>query len=152
MSYLTVLPIWNAVQSRFHKTAKALPEQELALRSGSSSIAGLLLHNAEVEYLFAEWFFGKAVPEEAKRILSRGKAENGEPPLVKEDLIAFLEASSANLIEAMRELPEEAWQQPVESSFGSSTPLEAVGRLMYHTGIHSGQISLIQKMARSESV
>jgi hypothetical protein len=40
----------------------------------------------------------------------------------------------------------------VESSIGASTPLEAVGRLMYHTGIHSGQISLIQKNARSQAV
>ncbi|MGM0713914.1 hypothetical protein ACWKW1_20915 [Brevibacillus parabrevis] len=28
---------------------------------------------------------------------------------------------------------------------GTSTPLEALGRLMYHTGIHAGQISQIQR-------
>ncbi|HEY2493326.1 MAG TPA: DinB family protein [Paenibacillus sp.] len=69
-----------------------------------------------------------------------------------EELVDLLKASNANLIEAMRELPEEAWHQSVESPIGASTPLEAIGRLMYHTGIHSGQISLIQKNARIQEV
>ncbi|WP_177222163.1 hypothetical protein [Paenibacillus sp. UNC496MF] len=29
----------------------------------------------------------------------------------------------------------------------ASTPLEAVGRLMYHSGMHAGQISMIRKQA-----
>ncbi|QJD84508.1 DinB family protein [Cohnella herbarum] len=150
MSFSTVLPIWQAVQQRFHKTAKALPEQDLDLQSGSSTIGSLLRHNAEVEFMFAEWYFGRSIPEEAKAALSRGKEGNDEPPLNKEELIALLEASNDNLIEAMRSLTDEAWQQRVESSFGASSPLEAVGRLMYHTGIHSGQISFIQKNGRSQ--
>nr|WP_236290888.1 hypothetical protein [Paenibacillus allorhizoplanae] len=43
---------------------------------------------------------------------------------------------------AAKKFEHEAWTVPVESPMGSSTPLEEVGGLMYHTGIHSGQISL----------
>ncbi|MDR6554444.1 DinB family protein [Paenibacillus qinlingensis] len=62
-----------------------------------------------------------------------------------QELVDDLTVSNNHLIEAMRALPEEAWTVPVDSPMGPSTPLEAVGRLMYHTGIHAGQISLIQK-------
>jgi len=64
MTYTSVLPIWQAVQERFHKTVKALPEEDLNLTLGKSTIGGLILHNAEVEYMFAEWFFGRAKPED----------------------------------------------------------------------------------------
>ncbi|WP_239615322.1 DinB family protein [Cohnella mopanensis] len=148
MSFSIVLPIWQALQERFHKTVKALPEQDLSLRLGSSSIESMLRHNAEVEFIFAEWFFGKSIPEEMKKFVKRG--EDGDDTLLtKDELVDLLAASNSHLIEAMRELPEEAWHNRVETSMGASTPLEAVGRLMYHTGIHSGQISLIQKNARS---
>ena len=140
MTYTSVLPIWQAVQERFHKTVKALPEEDLNLTLGKSTIGGLILHNAEVEYMFAEWFFGRAKPE-----------DNDAAYTTLSELVDLLASSNENLIAAMRELPEEAWHVSVESAFGTSTPLEAIGRLMYHTGIHAGQISLIQKNAvRSE--
>lgn len=141
MIFSTVLPIWQAIQERFHKTVKALPEQDLSLKIGSASIESLIRHSAEVEYMFADWFFGKSKPE----------VDNSNTELTTkiEELVELLTSSNENLLAAMRALSEEAWHQPVESSFGTSTPLEAVGRLMYHTGIHSGQISLIQKNART---
>lgn len=141
MIFSTVLPIWQAIQERFHKTVKALPEQDLSLKIGSASIESLIRHSAEVEYMFADWFFGKSKPEVDN--------SNTEFTTKIDELVELLTSSNENLLEAMRELSEEAWHQPVESSFGTSTPLEAVGRLMYHTGIHSGQISLIQKNARA---
>ncbi|NOU69580.1 DinB family protein [Paenibacillus sp. LMG 31461] len=147
MSFETVLPIWNAIQGRFHKTVQKLPEADLTLELGSASIGYMLRHNAEVEYMFANWFLGVKIPEGIKLYTAGGP--NG--PKVKpaftnlQELVDDLTASNDFLIEAMRNLPEEAWSVPVESPMGPSTPLEAVGRLMYHTGIHSGQISLIQK-------
>ena len=93
---------------------------------------GLVTHTAEVEYIFAEWFFNKSKPETAPL---EATTTHGE----------LLVASNAHLDEAMKELPEDMWQTPVESPMGASTPLEAIGRLMYHAGIHSGEISLIQK-------
>ncbi|WP_339315968.1 DinB family protein [Paenibacillus sp. FSL R10-2734] len=140
MTITSVLPIWQAVQERFHKMVKALPEEDLNLKLGNSTIGGLISHSAEVEFMFAEWFFGRPKPE----------GEHAAYTTLNE-LVDLLAASNENLIAAMRELPEEAWHVNVESKFGTSTPLEAVGRLMYHTGIHAGQISLIQKNAvRSE--
>lgn len=142
MTINSVLPIWQAVQERFHKTVKALPEDDLNLTLGKSTIGGLILHNAEVEYMFAEWFFGRPKPE-----------GNDAAYTTLSELVDLLASSNENLVAAMRELPEDAWYVSVESAFGTSTPLEAIGRLMYHTGIHAGQISLIQKNAvRSEVV
>ncbi|OCT16137.1 hypothetical protein A8709_01435 [Paenibacillus pectinilyticus] len=147
MSFETVLPIWNAIQGRFHKTVQKLPEADLTLELGSASIGYMLRHNAEVEYMFADWFFGAKIPEGIKFSTSGGpggaKAKATFTNL--QELVDDLTASNNHLIEAMRALHEEAWTVPVESPMGSSTPLEAVGRLMYHTGIHAGQISLIQK-------
>lgn len=140
MTLTSVLPIWQAVQERFHKTVKALPEEDLNLKLGNSTIGGLIIHNAEVEFMFAEWFFGRPKPQSDDAAYT-----------TLNELVDLLAASNENLVAAMRELPEEAWHVSVESAFGTSTPLEAMGRLMYHTGIHVGQISLIQKNAvRSE--
>ncbi|OMD55476.1 DinB family protein [Paenibacillus odorifer] len=140
MAFTSVLPIWQAVQTRFHKMVKTLPEEDLNLKLGNSTIGGLIQHNAEVEFMFAEWFFGKPNPQGDKAAYS-----------TLNELVDLLTVSNENLTAAMQELPEEAWHVSVESAFGTSTPLEAIGRLMYHTGIHAGQISLIQKNAvRSE--
>lgn len=140
MTLTSVLPIWQAVQERFHKTVKALPEENLHLKVGNSTIGGLIIHNAEVEFMFAELFFGRPKPQNDDAAYT-----------TLNELVDLLTASNENLVAAMRELPEEAWHVSVESAFGTSTPLEAVGRLMYHTGIHAGQISFIQKNAvRSE--
>jgi len=149
MAFSNVLPIWLAVQERFIKTVKALSDQDLSLQMGSSSIGSLIRHNAEVEFMFAEWFFGRSIPEDIKNTMSRGAGENNSSPSNVEELVALLTASNANLIEAMRELSEAAWHERVESSIGGSTPLEAIGRLIYHTGIHAGQISLIQKNSQA---
>lgn len=150
MTFSTVLPIWRAIQDRFHKTAKNLPEQDLTLKLGQASIGYMLRHNAEVEYMFAEWFFNCPIPQGLEMKTSRGAVGAKTDFTDLAELVAFLETSNEHLIEAMRQLPEEKWTEPVESPMGLSTPLEAVGRLMYHTGIHSGQISLIQKCAPAE--
>ena len=142
MTYSTVLPIWNAARQRFLKTAQALPAEDLGLQLGQSSIGSLLHHTAEVEYMFAEWFFDRKMPAEGI----------AKPSLTShEQLMSLLIASNEHLIAAMEELTEEQWHTSVESRMGSSTPLEAIGRLMYHTGIHAGQISLIQKNGQSQT-
>lgn len=145
MTLNTVLQIWNSVQERFHKTAKNLPEQELSLKMGNASIGYMLRHNAEVEFMFAEWFFNRPMPEGLIIHTARGAAGAKTEFTNLEELVAILEASNEHMIHAMNELPDEKWNEPVDSPMGPSTPLEAVGRLIYHTGIHAGQISLIQK-------
>ncbi|GIN71834.1 hypothetical protein J14TS2_23090 [Bacillus sp. J14TS2] len=133
MTYETVLPIWNALRERFQTKVEAIPEQALSLQLGQTNVGGLLYHTAEVEFMFAEWFFGKKTTEKLSK------------PEQMEDYIKLLKASNDHFIQAMKELPEEEWQQSKDSPLGDTTPLEAVGRLMNHAGIHAGQISLIQK-------
>ncbi len=135
MTYANVNPIWTALRDRFQKTAEEIPAQDIDLQIGTSSVRSLLHHTAEVEYMFAEWFFDKKIPVEI------GMAEEASHA----QLIEQLSASNENLMVAMEALPEDQWQVVVESRMGPSTPLEAVGRLMYHTGMHAGQISLIRK-------
>jgi len=149
MTYSVVLPIWQAIQERFHKTVKALPEQDLPLELNNASIGYMLRHNAEVEYMFAEWYFGASMPKDLSIQTSRGSAGSKASFTNLQELVELLEASNAHLIAAMKALPEAAWNEPTESPMGASTPLEAIGRLMYHTGIHAGQISLIQKTAKA---
>jgi len=140
MTYNTVVPIWNATRGRFQDKVEDLPEQDLHLQLGNSSVARLIHHTAEVEYMFAEWFFGKKKSEEI-----------GNPaPTELSELVKLLSASNEYLLEAMRNLSDEDWNKSIESPMGASTPLEAVGRLMYHTGIHAGQISLIQKNGQAK--
>lgn len=134
MTFETILPMWQAVRERFTKSAEALTVEELSLTLGDVSIGQLLYHTAEVEYIFAEWYFDK-------------KAQNLVNPSLtdQEALIHFLNASNEFLVSAMKKLPEEEWHTVKETRMGKATPLEIVGRLLYHTGIHRGQISDIQK-------
>ncbi|MGG4394751.1 DinB family protein [Paenibacillus thiaminolyticus] len=150
MTYSSVAVIWNTLHERFYNMANSLPEEALGLRIGAASVGYMLRHNAEVEYLFAEWFFRRPLPPGLEILTSRGPAAGGERDefLDRECLLALLRASNQHVVEAMRELPEEAWRMAVDSPMGASTPLEAVSRLLYHTGLHAGQISLIQKHAQ----
>lgn len=145
-----MLAVWNTVSSRFRKTAGQLKSEELSLSIGSASIGYMVRHNAEVEYMFAEWFFGKKIPAGMEMLTNRapveGKSEYGD----REELVQLLEASNEHIVLAMQSLSEEAWHTPVNSPIGPSTPVEAIGRLIYHTGLHAGQVSLIQKHAPRE--
>ncbi|GGH16231.1 DinB family protein [Paenibacillus segetis] len=153
MTYSTILPLWNSTQDRFHSMVKKLPEQDLTLQLGPSSIGNMLRHNAEVEYMVADWFFGRPIPGDIEILTSRGAANNKVSQSNLQELIQFLEKSNTHLIQAMEALPEEEWNKQKECPIGASTPLEAVGRLMYHAGIHAGQISLIQKCTtKQESI
>ncbi|WP_199794805.1 DinB family protein [Paenibacillus faecalis] len=145
MTFNTVSHIWNALQDRFHQSVKNLPEKDLPLKLGHASIGYMLRHNAEVEYMFAEWFFNRPMPEGLAIVTSRGATKAGDDFTNLEELLSILKASNEHIIQAMQKLPEEKWTEPVKSPMGVSTPLEAVGRLMYHTGMHAGQISLIRK-------
>lgn len=137
MTYTTAVTIWNSLRQRFASMAEGLSEDELDLQLGKSSIRSLLQHTAEVEFMFAEWYFDKKKPEEVH-------AAHTLP-----ELLQVLAASDHHLKEAMEQLDENKWNKPVESPMGppASTPLEAIGRLMYHAGIHSGQIALIRKQS-----
>lgn len=133
MSYEIVSPIWKALRDRFQKNVEAIPEENINLQLGETTVGDLLYHTAEVEYMFSEWFFGRP----------REKAQ--ARPTDVHGYIQLLQDSNDHFSQAMKDLSDDAWNQIQTSSFGDSTPLEAVGRLMNHAGMHSGQISYIQK-------
>ena len=133
MSYETVVPVWNALRERFTKMAEGLTEEQLDSSIGESSIRSLLYHTAEVEFMFADWYLSKPMPVELPKASTL------------QELLDLLQVSDDNLKQALRQLTEEQWHVPVESKMGASTPLEVVGRLMYHAGIHAGQIALMKK-------
>jgi len=148
MSYESVRPVWRAVRDRFQKSMSALKPEELPLKlsNDTSSIGFMVRHNAEVEYMFAAWFFQKSAPE-GLIYQTNGPSSNDTAFSDLTSLIAFSEASDQYLSQAMEELPAEAWDQPVTSPMGVCTPREALGRVLYHAGLHAGQISLIRKVA-----
>jgi uncharacterized damage-inducible protein DinB len=153
MSYDSVNPIWRTTRNRFCKMAQELKEEELLLQllSDRTSIGHMLRHNAEVEYMFAEWFFGHKKPEEVT-YFTDGQAKDTKQFANLAELLEILENSDKHLSQAMRVLPEDAWDISVESPIGPSTPREAIGRLIYHSGLHAGQISLIRKLAPQFSI
>ncbi|KZE51645.1 hypothetical protein AV540_12295 [Brevibacillus parabrevis] len=143
-TYSTALTLWLTIQERFHKTAKSMPEEDLKLRMDAASIGYMLRHNAEVEYMFADWYFGQSIPADVQLLTKNGPVEGKEFTNMRE-LADFMTASNDHLLAGMQNMSEEAWTTPVTTPLGTSTPLEALGRLMYHTGIHAGQISQIQR-------
>lgn len=145
-----MITIWEGVSSRFRHTASKLSDEQLTLKIGSVSIGYMVRHIAEVEYMFANWYFGVSIPSGVTMLTSRGpnKGTNDKNDYgdVK-SLLSMLEASNEHIKSAISSLSEQAWHTPVDAPMGSSTPVEAIGRLIYHTGIHAGQISLIEKNA-----
>lgn len=133
MSYYTVLPIWNALRERFQKTVEKLPKENINMQLGETTVGDLLYHTAEVEYMFSEWFFDKPMTDKPDK------------PTELKGYIQLLKESNEHFLQAMKDLPESSWDQIKQSAFGNSSPLEAVGRLMNHAGIHAGQITYIQK-------
>lgn len=147
MDTATVLAMWESTQGRFHKLVKELPEEALKLAIGPASIGYMIRHSAEVEYVYAEWVFGKKKPEDLQYYTLRGPAHATAEFNNLAELVQLLEASNAVIVEAIKALPQEDWSKEVKTPRGTFTPLDAISQLLYHTGIHAGQISLMQKYA-----
>lgn len=147
MDTATIVAMWESTQGRFHKLVQELPEEALTLAIGPSSIGYMIRHSAEVEYVYAEWVFGKQKPADLEYCTLRGPANAGTEFTNLEELISLLKASSAVIIDAIKALPQEEWTKEVKTPRGTFSPLDAIAQLMYHTGIHAGQISLMQKYA-----
>ncbi|MFC6334000.1 DinB family protein [Paenibacillus septentrionalis] len=147
MDTVTIIAMWQATQARFHNMVKELPEEALSLAIGPASIGYMIRHSAEVEYVYADWVFGKSKPDALEYVTLRGPGHTTASFTNLAELVALLEASNAVIVEAIESLPAEDWTKEVKTPRGTFTPLDAIAQLMYHTGIHAGQISLIQKYA-----
>jgi len=147
MDTKTIVAMWDMAQSRFHNMVSGLPEDALSLAIGPATIGYMLRHSAEVEYVYAEWVFGKSKPEELTYYTLRGPAHAKVEFLNLQEHIDLLKASHATVKDAILSMSGEEWSKEVKTPRGIFTPLDAIVQLIYHTGIHAGQISLIQKYA-----
>ncbi|NGQ96678.1 DinB family protein [Brevibacillus sp. SYP-B805] len=147
MSFHAVFPLLKTARARYLDVLKGLEEDQLTWRlaPGSNSIGFLIQHNAEVEYRFCAMFFGRPLPEGMSLPTIGSDVRDTGSYTDLADLFAFQEAAHAYLLETLQALPEEKWHVPVDAPIGRLTPTEAVGRLIYHTGYHGGQIGLIRK-------
>ena len=148
MNTETVIAMWESLQGRFHKLVKELPQEALHLAIGPASVGHMIRHSAEVEFVYAEWVFGVPKPAYLEYHTLRGPGNSVIEFNNVDELVALLEASNTMIIAAMKALPEEDWNKEVKTPRGTFSPLDAISQLMYHTGIHAGQISLMQKHAQ----
>ena len=147
MDSQTILAMWAAVQDRFSHMVKALDDEQLQLAIGPATIGYMIRHSAEVEYVYAQWVFGKPKPEGIEYMTLRGPGQyNGELDQLQ-PLIALLQHSNETISRAIHDLPAEQWNEEVHTPRGTFTRLDAIAQLIYHTGIHAGQIALIQKQS-----
>ncbi|MFY0545162.1 DinB family protein [Brevibacillus sp. H7] len=142
-----LLPSLQTARKRYLDATANLEAHQLAWRIApeSNSIGFLIRHIAEVEYRFCLMFFGQPVPEEVSFSTIGPVKDEGQFTADLDALLSFQQASYAYLLKSLRAFPEEKWDVLVEAPIGVLTPREALGRLMYHTGYHAGQIGLIRK-------
>ena len=137
MMFSNVLSMWQMTRGRFTEKVKTIDENELSLKLADTlSIGKIIYHTAEVEFMFSHWFFNRKSKEVFPVDIHKDK----------DALMQFLAVANDHFIHSMELLDESKWTKEVTSRMGKSTPLEAVARLIYHTGIHAGQITTIQKL------
>src|SRR5699024_1557552 len=62
MTHETVTAMWNSVRSRFTRKVNTLTHEDLNRQLGETTVADLLYHTGEAEYIFMEWYFNKEMP------------------------------------------------------------------------------------------
>lgn len=144
----TLLPGFQTARSRYMDTMNGLEATQLTwkLAPGSNSIGFLIRHLAEVEYRFSQMFFQTPLPEDVT-LATIGPVKDEGIYTELEPLLRFRDQAYQHLLHALQSLPEKDWDIPCEAPIGKLTPREALGRLTYHMGYHTGQIGLIRKYA-----
>lgn len=145
-----LLPGLQMARSRYLEALANLEASQLPwkLAPGSNSVGFLIRHIAEVEYRFCAMFFQQPLPENViLHTIGPVRDEGAFTDLAA--LQSFMESAHAHLLTSLRALPEPDWDIPCEAPIGTLTPRQALGRLIYHTGYHAGQIGLIRKYGGS---
>jgi len=146
MSFSTLEPVLQRARRRYLDVLDGLKEEELTMRlaPGSNSIGFLIRHNAEVEYRFCSMYFGRAYPEQVV-VSTVGDVRDEGTYTNLSALLTFQDEAYRFLVDTLSAFPDEDWHKIVEPPIGAMSPLEAVGRLIFHTSYHGGQIGLIRK-------
>src|SRR5699024_2052092 len=133
-----IIEMWKFTRGKFTEKIEKLDEADLALKLDKASIGEIIYHTAEAEYIFADWFFGRELKQAFPINITKDKSA----------LLTFLQEADEALISEMNKLLEEKWSEKISSRMGESTHAEAIGRLIYHAGIHAGQITTIQQQCK----
>jgi len=147
LAYSALFPVLQKARDRYLEILQGLEAEQLAWRLApeSNSIGFLIRHNAEVEYRFCLMFFQRPLPPGvALETIGPDVRDNGRYTDLAA-LLSFKDESYTYLLQAIKALPADQWDLPAAAPIGEMTPRQALGRLIYHTGYHGGQIGLIRK-------
>jgi uncharacterized damage-inducible protein DinB len=112
------------------------------LHPDSNSVGWMLRHMAEVELLFAKNVFGNDLEIKAQTIGSLAKDRGKFTDL--NELLDLIKRAEKELGDAIKGI--EDWEVKVTTAeFGTVTKAQALARIMTHTALHSGQLSLALK-------
>lgn len=131
MTSETLIQLWTYTRETFYNKVEKLDEDQLSLSIGKANIGELIYHTADVEYIFLDWYFNKKIKHPWSKDIITDKKE----------LLRFLDAAHSDLTETMKEISDEEWQVAAKTKMGECSKAEAIGRLIYHAGIHSGQMT-----------
>ncbi len=140
-------------RTRLNILTEKLPENDLKKRLSPSpnSIGFLLRHIAEVELLFSKNVF-KSLDTVVKAKTVIEKKDSGEWTNMAE-IIDFLENSKNKISEAIMNQDDNSWNDLITTNeFGTKSKMEAFGRIISHTAYHTGQIGLILKYGKIETI
>lgn len=136
--------MWETGRKRLTGQLDSVTESDLLkrLHPESNSVGWMLRHIAEVELLFAKNVFGKDVKIKAQTIGSLAK-DRGKFTDFNE-LLEMIEKAGKELGSAIKKT--EDWEGTVKTAeFGEVTKAQALVRIITHTALHSGQLSLALK-------
>lgn len=136
--------MWETGRTRLTNQLDSVMAEDLSkrLHPDSNSVGWMLRHMAEVELLFAKNVFGKDLDIKAQTIGSLAK-DRGKFTDLKE-LLDLIKKAEKELGDAIKGI--EDWEVKVTTAeFGTVTKAQALARIMTHTALHSGQLSLALK-------
>lgn len=138
--------LWAETRTRLTRQLKYIAENDLKKRlpPAVNSVAFLLRHIGDVEFLFAKNIFGAPnVRVIAKTVIA--KTDTGEWSNL-EELKGYVDHSFKTLKDIMEQQTDADWESLVTTKeFGTKTKAEAFGRIVSHTNHHAGQLALLLK-------
>jgi uncharacterized damage-inducible protein DinB len=136
--------MWETGRTRLTNQLDSVSANDLTkrLHPNSNSVGWMLRHMAEVELLFAKNVFGKDLEIKAQTIGSLAKDRGKFTDL--NELLDLIKKAEKELGDAIKGI--EDWEVKVTTAeFGTVTKAQALARIMTHTALHSGQLSLALK-------
>lgn len=135
-----ILSMWEFTRNTFTEKISKLDDKDFLISDGKVTIGQIVYHTSQAEYIFLEWFFNSQLKQDMPKDIHENK----------EALMIFLHDSNKAVLKAIKQLPEDKWSISIDSKMGKSTPAEAIARLIYHAGIHSGQITSMLRNQNSK--